>query len=73
MKQQEMRELLEEQLYCAQTIRAVQAQFLAESDREAETKRHFRQCDLTDILSTRQNHNLSYASLEKPLHSKQSA
>ncbi len=43
MKQQEMRELLEEQLYYAQTIRAVQAQFLAESDREAETKRHFRQ------------------------------
>ncbi len=43
MNQQEIRELLEEQLHCVQTLRVVQVQLLAESDRDAETKRHFRQ------------------------------
>jgi hypothetical protein len=42
MNQQELRELLEEQLHCVQTLRVVQVQLLAESDRDAETKRHLR-------------------------------
>jgi hypothetical protein len=43
MNQQEIRELLEEQLHCVQTLRIVQVQLLAESERDAETKRYFRQ------------------------------
>ena len=43
MNQQELRELLEEQLHCVQTLRVVQVQLLAESDCEAETQRYFRQ------------------------------
>ncbi len=38
MDQQEIGELVQELLHHAQTIRAVQVQFLAESDREAEDK-----------------------------------
>jgi len=43
MHQQEIRELLEEQLHCVQTLRVMQVQLLAESERDAETKRYFRQ------------------------------
>ena len=43
MNQQEIRELLEEQLHCVQTLRVMQVQLLAESERDAETKRYFRQ------------------------------
>lgn len=42
MSRQEMSKLLEELLHSVQTIRAVQVQFLAESDREPEDKLHFR-------------------------------
>ncbi len=42
MDQQEMNKLLEELLYHVQTIRAVQVQFLAESNREPEHKISFR-------------------------------
>ncbi len=43
MNQQEIQELLEEQLHCVQTLRVVQIQLLAESERDAETKRQLRQ------------------------------
>ncbi len=42
MDQQEIGELLEELFHHMQTIRAVQVQFLVESDRELEDKLHFR-------------------------------
>jgi len=42
MDQQEIGELLEELFHHMQTIRAVQVQFLVESDRELENKLHFR-------------------------------
>lgn len=42
MDQQELKKLLEEQLECVLHIRQVQVQYLAESDRSAEQKRHAR-------------------------------
>jgi hypothetical protein len=42
MSRHKMSKLLEELLHSVQTIRAVQVQFLAESDREPEDKLHFR-------------------------------
>lgn len=43
MNPQEVDKLLEEMMFAVMTLRAQQVQFLAESDREPESKIHFRQ------------------------------